>query len=219
MKPKPSRPDHAERRRPRQSRSNQTARALREAFVQLLVERGYAAITVREITGVAGTALGSFYDYFAGKEDLARVSLHLRSKMLVQTLRGVTTRHRGESLVDMASAIVDALLAMHREHPEEWAAHYLLERRFSGLDAYRKMYARFVDAWTEAITATRDWPVGQPARDAAGVCQALLYGLVTHAYLTRSNAPSRPDANILRRQVITAIAAYLQVARDEAARH
>jgi len=68
------------RRRPRQERARHTARALREAFVQVLVERrSYAAVTVREVSLVAGTAIGSFYDYYSSMDDLARVSLHLRS--------------------------------------------------------------------------------------------------------------------------------------------
>ena len=83
MKPAPSPAPLPRRRRPRQSRAQHTSQALQDAFVRLLVERGYAAITIREIVMVAGTGLGSFYEYFASKEDLARVSLHLRTKALL----------------------------------------------------------------------------------------------------------------------------------------
>lgn len=214
MRPDPSERASGGRRRPHQSRARQTARALREAFVQILVERGYAGVTVREVTLVAGTALGSFYDYFASKEDLARISLHLRSKMLLRAMCEATGRCRGMTMVDMVEAIVDALLTLHRKHPEEWAAHYLLERHFSGLDAYRKMYARFVDAWIDAILATSDWPARQPAYEAADVCQALLYGLFSHAFLTRPNVPGGRNADVLQRQVATAITTYLCGARD-----
>eukprot|EP01031_Cornospumella_fuschlensis_P012274 gene12274-15004_t len=63
------------------------ARALQQAFVQLLVESDYPRISIRAITGLAGTSLGSFYEYFASKEDLARVCLHLRSKELLTALQ------------------------------------------------------------------------------------------------------------------------------------
>jgi AcrR family transcriptional regulator len=82
------------RRRPLQSRARQTFQALQDAFVRLLLERSYAEITVREIVLVAGTGLGSFYEYFSGKEDLAKVCLHLRSKSLLLGIRGVTAAIR-----------------------------------------------------------------------------------------------------------------------------
>lgn len=198
------------RRRPRQTRSRQTARALREAFVRILVERGYDGITVRELTLVAGTALGSFYDYYASKADLARVSLHLRSKALLVPLRAAATQARGQPLATVAEALVDALLAAHANHPEEWAAHYLLERHLSDLEAYRKMYERFVDAWAEAIRDASDWPAERPARAAARVCHTIFYGLLAYFHLA---APEEPDRRALRREACLALQSYLLAAR------
>lgn len=198
------------RRRPQQARARHTARALREAFVRVLVERGYAGVTVREVTLVAGTALGSFYDYYASMDDLARVSLHLRSKALLLALRGAAGRHAGMPLAQIVVAVVDAMLARHRERPREWAAHYLLERHFSSLEAYLEMYERFVDAWAEAIGAATDWPAHQPPREAARVAQAILYGLFANQHLTH---PDGPDNAALRRMASEAIDAYLHAAR------
>lgn len=198
------------RRRPRQVRARHTARALREAFVRVLVERGYAGVTVREVTLVAGTALGSFYDYYASMDDLARVSLHLRSKALLVAMRGAAARQAGAPLAEVVRAIVDAMLARHGERPEEWAAHYLLERHFSSLEAYLKMYDRFVDAWAEAIRAAGDWPADRPLREAARVAQALLYGLFSHQHMAH---PHGPDPDGLRCMAASAIAASLQAAR------
>ncbi|UGA37269.1 TetR family transcriptional regulator [Chromobacterium haemolyticum] len=53
----------ATRRRPRQSRSRASLIALQQAFVQVLLERGYAKTTVREVAAVAGVAVGTFYQY------------------------------------------------------------------------------------------------------------------------------------------------------------
>ena len=77
------------RRKPQQSRAKQTSWALQEAFVQLLTKRDYEAITIRNIVDLAGTGLGSFYEYFANKDDLAKVSVHLRTKRLLKTLKDV----------------------------------------------------------------------------------------------------------------------------------
>lgn len=205
MKPSSRQPPAAGRRRPSQSRARQTSQALQDAFVRLLVERGYAAITVREIVLVAGTGLGSFYEYFASKEDLARVCLHLRTKALLLGIRGVAASHAGQPLARIVEAVVDSQLQAHRERPEEWGAHYLLERHYSSAEAYRKMYERFVDAWAGAIESASDLPPGYPVREAARVSQTILYGLFAHAHL----GTPRPDPSALRIEACTAITAYL----------
>jgi len=78
----------------------------------------------------------------------------------------------------MMQAIVRAVLARHQRTPREWAAHYLLERHFSSLQAYLAMYERFVQAWAHAIETASDWPEGHSPATAALGAQTLLYGLV-----------------------------------------
>lgn len=208
---RPTHPVSVVRRHPRQPRARQTARALRDAFVRVLVERGYERATVREITGVAGTGLGTFYEYYANKDDLARVCLNLRSKALLRCFRDAAAQQQGQPLARMVDAVVDALLVAHAGHPPEWGAHYLIERHFSGHDAYRNMYDRFVGAWADAIADASDWPAQAPTREAARVCQTIIYGLFAHTFL---HQPLRVDAPALRRQARTALTAYLHAARE-----
>jgi len=206
-------PAPSPRRKPRQSRARQTSQALQEAFVRLLVEHGYAGVTIREITAVAGTGLGSFYEYFSSKEDLARVCIHLRSKALLATMRAAVDAQAGRPLAEVVDAVIDALLAVHRAHPQEWGAHYLLERHLSGAEAYRKMYERFVDEWVHAIeSAAGAQPGGAARREAARVSQTIVYGLFAHAFIGAGAVP--PDTRALARQARTAIAAYLRAAAD-----
>lgn len=194
------------RRRPLQSRAQQTSQALQDAFVRLLVERGYAAITVREIVLVAGTGLGSFYEYFASKQDLAQVSLHLRSKALLLALRQAATAQRGQTLQMLGPALVQALWAAHQGPAEEWGAHYLLERQFSSLQAYRSTYERFVEVWAQALRAASDMPADCDAAAAARICQGMVYGLFTHALL---RADAQGAAAALPQQATAVLTAYL----------
>lgn len=204
---KDDKPSATRRRRPQQSRAQHTARALREAFVHLLVEKEYEKITIREITWLAGTAVGSFYDYFESKDDLARVSLHMRSKSLLLAVRRAAPASSTRPLQQVLAAIVSALMQAHRSDPEQWAAHYLLERHMTDLAAYRKMYRRFVDAWAQAITAAQDWPSHRPVQQAAQDCHTVVYGLLAYAHL-RSDQP--PDYPALERQLHTAAWGYLE---------
>ena len=52
---RPSSPAKPQRCRPSQSRARLTAQALQQAFVQLLVERGYPRISIRAITGLVAS--------------------------------------------------------------------------------------------------------------------------------------------------------------------
>jgi AcrR family transcriptional regulator len=202
------------RRRPLQSRARETSRALQEAFVQLLVERDYARLTIREIVAVAGTGLGSFYQYFASKEELARTCIHLRSKALLQAMRKAVNQHAGQPLLRIVDAVLASQLAAVRERPQEWGAHFMLERHISGPEAYRKMYRQFIDEWVHAFEASTDLPAGFPKAEAAQVCQAILYGLFAYTH-ARSGDP--PDLQALQRQLRVALHAYLgRVAAGEA---
>jgi AcrR family transcriptional regulator len=56
------------RRTPSQSRSQATVAAIVEATARVLVERGYARTTTNHIAAEAGISVGSFYEYFPGKD-------------------------------------------------------------------------------------------------------------------------------------------------------
>lgn len=210
MRHLPTTPPVIARRRPQQSRARHTSGALQEAFVRLLVERNYDAITIREIVDLAGTGLGSFYEYFANKEDLAKVCVHLRSKTLLRALQSLDPDHAPlESVVRMA---VDRLLEVHRENPAHWGVHYLLERRRSGIAAYAKMYEQFVRQWTQLIKSASDRACASPA-DVARTCQTVVYGLFAHAHLQGLSAARMPvDLDLLRVQSQQALLGYLALA-------
>ena len=200
-------PAAAPRRKPRQSRARHTSQALQEAFVRLLVEKGYAAITIREIVSVAGTGLGSFYEYFASKEDLARVCLHLRSKALLLDMRAAVAAHAGRPLAQIVDAVIDAQLEGHRAQPLAWGAHYLLERHLSGPEAYRKMYDRFVAEWVGVLDAAIDLSPDCQKKEVARVCQTIIYGLFAHLHI---GTGGRPDLQALSRQLRAALHGYLK---------
>ncbi len=75
------------RRKPRQSRAKLTQEALQESFVRLLHERSAAEITIREITNLAGVGLGTFYEYFAKKEDLLALTDSPASQTACRTVK------------------------------------------------------------------------------------------------------------------------------------
>ncbi len=69
-------------------RTNRTRRQLREAFLALILEKGYDAVTVEDITGRADLGRTTFYLHYRDKNDLLLESL----EALVADLTGVIAR-------------------------------------------------------------------------------------------------------------------------------
>ncbi len=122
------------RRRPVQSRSWQTSLAIQDAFVRLLDESSYEKVTIRDIVLVAGVGLGTFYEYFDDKEDLARVCVHLRTKRIVQALIRCRKTVAGKSLAESVSTAIESQAIVLAQSPREWRQHFLLERLKTDLD-------------------------------------------------------------------------------------
>ena len=197
------------RRKPQQSCAQQTSWAIQDAFVRLLTEKDYDAITIRDIVDLAGTGLGNFYEYFANKDDLAKISVDLRTKKLLQTLKDVQGVATGVSLERTVQTIIDRLLTLHADHPAHWGAHYLMERRFSSLPTYARVYERFVDEWKHIIFQ-RCWDHDSNVADVARACLTIAYGMVAHAHIVHLCGIRRPlNQEQLRLQLTLALSAYL----------
>ncbi|MBL8779569.1 MAG: TetR/AcrR family transcriptional regulator [Alphaproteobacteria bacterium] len=67
-------------------RSVRTREALLHVFLDLLFERGYEALSVRDIAARANVGRSTFYEHFAGKDALLRFSLRRPFSVLAEII-------------------------------------------------------------------------------------------------------------------------------------
>lgn len=208
-------PAAPKRRKPTQSRARATARAIEQAFVQLLVEKGYAQVTIRQVLALAGVGTGSFYEYFASKEALAALCIRQRVRAIADALLAALPALGEAPLPQRVDALLAAQLAAPLAEPEQWAALFHLERQVSKPQAFRELYREFVALWERGLGAGADWPADAPLADAAFAAHAIAYSLVSQTLMARSE---RPDAAALRALVRQAVHGYLSVLAPRAYR-
>lgn len=199
------------RRKPVQSRSWQTSLAIQDAFVQLLVESEYDRITIRDIVMVAGVALGSFYEYFTSKDELARTCVHFWSKRILKTLEKGRAEVAGLPLAKGVEVTVLTLVDMVMRDHARWGQHFMLERRHSPLAQYRADYGRFTCQWQALLEASEEWPVGRDAASPALMLSMLVYGALAHTAMSENAKVDRDDVyEQLRLAVMSYLAAWLK---------
>ncbi|MBI3381381.1 MAG: TetR/AcrR family transcriptional regulator [Aquabacterium sp.] len=183
-----------------------SSEALQEAFVRVLMERGYAGVTIREVAAVAGVGVGTFYEYVANKQALAALTIHMRVKRLAQAMSDHVSAHRGEPMLVLVQGLIDEQLDRVMDEAAVWAALFMLERQVSSPDAYRKHYDQFVALWCEALLASGQ--TLEPARVpvVARMVHTLVYGWVTQCLLTQG---PELDRTALHAEVKRAAQAYL----------
>jgi AcrR family transcriptional regulator len=198
----------ATRRKPQQSRARISSEALQEAFVRVLLERGYERVTVREVAAVAGVGIGTFYEYVANKEALAALTIHMCVKQQAQAMQASTEQHKGKTRADIAHAIINDQIDLLMGAAEKWQALLLLERRISSASAYRKHYDQYVDLWRQALASASDPLPADRLDSMARMVHAIMYGWATQNLMTQGTGL---DSTRLKQEVLFAVHAYLTI--------
>ena len=186
------------RKRPVQQRSKITIGALQEAFVRVLIDRGYEKITIREVTAVAGVGIGSFYDYAPNLRALAASVIQKRCLDTVILLRQSLLGKEGRPFSELADLLLQALIKEGFGRPKEWTALLLLERQVSSAAALKQVHGEFVSIWAEAIQMSAANVPSAKIISMARMAHAISYGWYSHDLLFYMDDPitSRSMADI-----------------------
>ena len=188
------------RKRPVQQRSKITIGALQEAFVRVLIDRGYEKITIREVTAVAGVGIGSFYDYAPNLRALAASVIQKRCLDTVILLRQSLLGKEGRPFSELADLLLQALIKEGFGRPKEWTALLLLERQVSSAAALKQVHGEFVSIWAEAIQMSAASVPSGKIISMARMAHAISYGWYSHDLLFYMDDPitSRSMADIAK---------------------
>ncbi|MFM7801858.1 MAG: TetR/AcrR family transcriptional regulator [Limnohabitans sp.] len=137
--------------KPSQSRSQLTLHALQDAFVRVLIDRGYKKMTIREVVSVAGVGIGTFYDYVPNLRALAASTINQRCMTTAQILKDQMAGHSGLSLSTTVEYLLKSLVKEGFGNPKEWTALLLLGRQVSSASTLKKIHDEFVHIWSDAI--------------------------------------------------------------------
>lgn len=201
------------RRKPRQSRAKLTQEALQESFVRLLHVRSAAEITIREITNLAGVGLGTFYEYFAKKEDLLALTIHLQVKQHAEHLKSYAQQQLELSTVVEINRYIATIIQFQLQQIQAqqwlWAQTFLLERQVSHIETYQKSYSMMLQMWQQ-IFAPVIHNAEQQLRLALNL-HRISYGFISQSLLIN---PHYQDWDALHTDISLAIQPFLVSVSD-----
>jgi AcrR family transcriptional regulator len=197
---------HALRRRPRQSRAQASSQALQDAFVRVLLERGFAKTTVREVAAVAGVGVGTFYEYFGNMRTLAALCISQSVKSVADRVRQAYEDRRGQPLTAIVDAMLDCQVQAVMNDAPVWSALFFLERQISSPESFRRHYSAWVGMWSDALAAAGNPPPPERIPGAARTMHVISYGWISQCLLT---VGASMDARLLREELERAVHGYL----------
>src|SRR5262249_8923170 len=110
-------PKLSARKMPRQSRSRETVEAILTATADILVRRGYAALTTNRIAERAGVNIASLYQYFPGKEAIVAELRRRHGAAARGAVRRILAEDATSDLEPTLRRLVAAGMAEHAAAP------------------------------------------------------------------------------------------------------
>ncbi|BBY98485.1 TetR family transcriptional regulator [Mycolicibacterium fallax] len=117
----------------RDERKEATRRAILDAALDLLSERSFSALSLREVARGAGIAPTAFYRHFDSMDALGLVLIDESFRTLRDLLRSARTGQLDPSRIIESS--IDILISGVRQEPEHW--RFIARERHSGVATLR----------------------------------------------------------------------------------
>jgi AcrR family transcriptional regulator len=98
--------------------------AIAEAVYQVIGERGWDAVTLRDVAGTAGVSMGQVQHYFSAKTDMLIFALtHMRARVLARLERQLATLPQPVTQLERVRATIRVLLPIDEPGRQEAAVN------------------------------------------------------------------------------------------------
>jgi AcrR family transcriptional regulator len=190
---------------PVQARSTASVGAILQATIQVLLDVGKERLTTTRVALRAGVSVGTLYQYFPNKSALLQAALRRHLNEVAEAVEAVCQAQEGESLRDMATALITAFLEVKLRDARTSAALYSVSSDVDGAKIVQQMGIRFHKAVVRMLETARE-PLTTDARLVASMLQAAMVGVSRR--MLESGAPEKQFGN-LQQELIVLACAYL----------
>lgn len=147
----------------RAERKERTRQALLDGTLEMLADRGFAGLSLREVARSAGIVPTAFYRHFSSMEDLG-VTLAEEGMRVLRRMLREARRDRGAAGTTTVRASLDILLREVRAHEGQF--RFLGRERHGGTPAVRRAISTELRLFASELTidlsrmpALASWPV------------------------------------------------------------
>ena len=196
-------------RQPKQKRSIQTRRQIKDAAFQLFAQKGIHGTNSKEIVELAGVSIGSFYSYFKNKKTLLLEMLEDHCDRVFMTiwqpLNGYTFK---EASFEEARRVIEGVFEAYKIAPEFHRQTHAL--RYSDPDINR-IYDRERKRETDQIRLILEQFLSHQEDEVLSSAAIVIHNLVESVVHTYKFLGPEMDKDTLIDQVAKMIVGYLRV--------
>ena len=194
------------RKQPVQARSAASVDAIVEATLQVLMAVGKDRLTTTRVALRAGVSIGTVYQYFPNKRSLLRAALARHLHGVVAAVEQVCEQQPGQTLEQMAGALIHTYFAAKMREIGASAALYAISADVEGAAIVRQSRDRLNQA-VAAMLATATEPLGKEPEIVAAMLLDTMAGVSRR--LLECDAPERQLAP-LRQELVFFACSYLR---------
>lgn len=204
----------APRKRPSQARSREMVESIVSATARVLVKDGYEKTTTNRVAEVAGVSVGSLYQYFPSKEALVVAVMERHCSELSAVLEARLAELSGAPVPEVARALVERILEMHRVNPRLHKVLHEQVPRIGALALMEQLLQRLVQLVGGYLVAHRDEISARDPELAAFVLVTSVEALIHRSLLAR---PQLFEDGTLAEEAMALVLRYLGLERAESA--
>jgi AcrR family transcriptional regulator len=193
------------RKSPVQARSAASVEAILEATIQVLLEIGKERLTTTRVAKRAGVSVGTLYQYFPNKSALLQAVLKRHLSRVTEAVERTCADQRGQSLKQMATAVITTFLAAKMTDVKRSVAVYAVASDLDGARITRYTGSRSNKAMVEMLKTAKEQLTTDPQL-IASMLQGAMVGVSRR--LLESSAPEK-QLDSVRRELVFFACAYL----------